>query len=1113
MSTKLLIVESPAKAKTIEKFLGKDFKVKSSYGHIRDLDKGSKGIEIDKNFKPNYIISPEKIKVVKELKEAVKKVDEVWLATDEDREGEAISWHLCEVLGLSPTVVKRIVFREITKPAIQNAVKNPRKIDLDLVNAQQARRVLDRLVGFELSEILWKKVKNKLSAGRVQSVAVKLIVDREREIHDFQSERYFKVDGAFLKNESNSNVIQATLNNKFQNPKEAEDFLKLCSKSQFVISAVDVKPVKRNPAPPFTTSTLQQEASRKLGFGVNRTMSAAQKLYESGYISYMRTDSTSLSDTALKAMAEEIESQFGSRYVHTRQYKTKSSSAQEAHEAIRPTYMNLRIAGETSDQQKLYELIWKRSLASQMSPAELEKTVVKIDISETKISHFVAEGEVLLFDGFLKLYLESSDEESEEKEGILPPLKVGEKLKYSEINAIEKFTRPSARYTEASLVKKLEELGIGRPSTYAPTISKIMEEDRGYIVKESREGVKREYLQIKLTASSMTKNKLSEITGATKNVLYPTAIGMVVSDYLNTHFSDVINYGFTAEIEKDFDEIAEGKRDWIKMLDEFYWPFHKDVEKVLVEGERAKGRRDLGIDPASGRKLIAQLTRFGPVVQIGDVDELDEDEKPRYANLRPGQSLETISFQEALDLFQLPKNLGEFEGNDIIIAVGRFGPYIKFGEQFISIPKSVDPLGVNLKDAVQMIMAKRQEDAPIGYFKEMPITKGSGRFGPYVKWNGMFVNVPRRISIQTITTEEAIPLIEAKGVKEANRYIHQWPEEKITVENGRWGPYIKFGKKLINIPKVNDQRVSSEMAATMSLEDFKKLIEAQIPGAFEKKSRSSKSKETKVKSENSKKKVKPIVQPQEKVPSEIQIIKSSSKPTAKILYKPKADGLSNEVLVNKKDKKLKKPISNLDQSTLKIKALPQRSKSKVTKNISSKNSDELIRSTSKVDVKKTQAKKKDSLKIERVKNSTKSTKLSSAKQVKSKQKAKTDMKKPDLKKTTKILKDSNKIKKTTTKKEPSPSKKAASSGKKVGVKKNLATKKSTGSKAELTKKNAITKKKADSKKKADTKKKTDTKKSKASNKIKSEKSKRISGSKIKSGNTKKKLVKTKSSNK
>ncbi len=837
MASKLLIVESPAKAATIEKFLGKDFKVKSSYGHIRDLDKGPKGIDVKAGFKPSYIVSPEKLKVVKDLKEWVKKVEEVWLATDEDREGEAISWHLCEVLGLNPKNVKRIVFREITKSAIQDAVKNPRNVDLDLVNAQQARRVLDRLVGFELSEILWRKVKNKLSAGRVQSVAVKLVVDRERDIQDFKTEAFFKVDGVFKAGAKKDEDLKASLNHKFSNQKEAEEFLEKCKSADYKVAGIEVKPLKRNPAAPFTTSTLQQEASRKLGFGVNRTMGAAQKLYESGFITYMRTDSTNLSQTALGAMADEIEKQFGAKYVHTRQYKTKNSNAQEAHEAIRPTYMDMRDAGENADQQRLYELIWKRALASQMAPAELEKTVIDIAISTQKQYKFVAEGEVLMFDGFLKLYLESKDEEDEETAGMLPQVKQGELLPNDLITATERFTRSASRYSEASLVKKLEELGIGRPSTYAPTISKIMEEDRGYVVKESRDGVERSYVKMDLSKGTIKTVQLKEITGATKNVLYPTSIGMVVCDYLADHFGQIMNYGFTAEIEQDFDEIAEGKRDWVKMLDEFYWPFHKDVEKVMEEGERARGRRDLGADPESGRKIIVQLTRFGPVVQIGDVDELAEGEKPRYANLKPGQNMETISYEEALELFKLPRELGEWQGELLIVGAGRFGPYVKISDQFISIPKSMDPMAITLEEAVGLVQEKRKEDAPIGHYKELPITKGRGRFGPFIKWNGLFINVPKRIDLDTITVPEAIPLIDAKENKEANRFIHQWPDEKISVENGRWGPYIKFNKKLINIPKVNEQKVTSEIAATMSLDDFKKIIETQIPGAFTKKTK------------------------------------------------------------------------------------------------------------------------------------------------------------------------------------------------------------------------------------------------------------------------------------
>ena len=843
MASKLLIVESPAKAKTIEKYLGKDFKVKSSYGHIRDLDKGSKGIDINQKFTPNYVVSPEKTKVVKDLKEWAAKVDEIWLATDEDREGEAISWHLCEVLGLNPAKVNRIVFHEITKQAIQKAVKSPRTVDLNLVNAQQARRVLDRLVGFELSEILWRKVRNKLSAGRVQSVAVKLVVDRERSIQEFQSEDYFKVDALFVGADGkNKQHVKAQINHKFKTDKESRQFLELCSDSTFQVSQVTVKPSKRNPAPPFTTSTLQQEASRKLGFGVNRTMSNAQKLYEAGWITYMRTDSTNLSETALNEMAVEIEKQFGKQYLHTRQYKTKNASAQEAHEAIRPTYMDLRNAGEDTDQQKLYELIWKRAMASQMAAAEIEKTEVDIAISKTKEYLFQATGEVLIFDGFLKLYLESSDDEDEENASILPPLKVKDLLNYLNITATQKYTRPPARYTEASLVKKLEELGIGRPSTYAPTISKIMEENRGYVVKESRPGVERSFQLIKLENKKIVEVSDTEITGAGKNHLYPTDIGMIVCDYLALHFPDVINYSFTAEIEQEFDEIADGKLNWVKMIDDFYWPFHKNVDVVMEQGERAKGRRDLGIDPVTGKKVLVQLTRFGPVVQLGDRDEMKEDEKPVFANLKPGQSMETISFEEALELFKLPRDLGKYENLDVTIGSGRFGPYVKFGEQFISMPKDMDPLEITREAAIEIIKQKQKEDAPIGYYKELPITKGTGRFGPFVKWNGIFVNVPRRINFEKLRLDEVIPLIDAKEVKEANRYIHKFEDEKITVENGRWGPYIKFGKKLINFPKVDGQRVNSEQVSKMNKEEIKAIIQDQIPTAFVKKERKKKTK-------------------------------------------------------------------------------------------------------------------------------------------------------------------------------------------------------------------------------------------------------------------------------
>ena len=843
MAKNLVIVESPAKAKTIEGYLGKDFLVTSSYGHIRDLEKKNKGVDIENNFKPLYKISEEKKKVVTELKKLSKKAETIWLATDEDREGEAISWHLKEALELEEKKIKRIVFDEITKSAILNAIKNPRKIDYHLVDAQQARRILDRLVGFEVSGILWRKVKSKLSAGRVQSVAVKLVVDRERSIQEFQSEDYFKVDALFVGADGkNKQHVKAQLNHKFKTDKESRQFLELCSDSTFQVSQVTVKPSKRNPAPPFTTSTLQQEASRKLGFGVNRTMSNAQKLYEAGWITYMRTDSTNLSETALNEMAVEIEKQFGKQYLHTRQYKTKNASAQEAHEAIRPTYMDLRNAGEDTDQQKLYELIWKRAMASQMAAAEIEKTEVDIAISKTKEYLFQATGEVLIFDGFLKLYLESSDDEDEENASILPPLKVKDLLNYLNITATQKYTRPPARYTEASLVKKLEELGIGRPSTYAPTISKIMEENRGYVVKESRPGVERSFQLIKLENKKIVEVSDTEITGAGKNHLYPTDIGMIVCDYLALHFPDVINYSFTAEIEQEFDEIADGKLNWVKMIDDFYWPFHKNVDVVMEQGERAKGRRDLGIDPVTGKKVLVQLTRFGPVVQLGDRDEMKEDEKPVFANLKPGQSMETISFEEALELFKLPRDLGKYENLDVTIGSGRFGPYVKFGEQFISMPKDMDPLEITREAAIEIIKQKQKEDAPIGYYKELPITKGTGRFGPFVKWNGIFVNVPRRINFEKLRLDEVIPLIDAKEVKEANRYIHKFEDEKITVENGRWGPYIKFGKKLINFPKVDGQRVNSEQVSKMNKEEIKAIIQDQIPTAFVKKERKKKTK-------------------------------------------------------------------------------------------------------------------------------------------------------------------------------------------------------------------------------------------------------------------------------
>jgi DNA topoisomerase I len=841
MAKNLLIVESPAKAKTIEKYLGKDFVVKSSYGHIRDLDKGDKGIDIENNFEPHYVVSPEKVKVVRDLKDQVSKASEVWLATDEDREGEAISWHLCKELGLNEYTTKRIVFSEITKPAIQKAVANPRTVDINLVNAQQARRVLDRLVGYELSEVLWRKVKNKLSAGRVQSVAVKLIVEREREIQSFKTTSFFKVSAFFnVDNGGGEKVIlKAEHPQRIENEKGALDFLNLCIGADFNIADIEKKPLKRSPAPPFTTSTLQQEASRKLGFSVNRTMSVAQRLYEEGYITYMRTDSSNLSDTAIQGISAEITSSFGDRYLHIRKYKSKSANAQEAHEAIRPTYMERKNIGPDRDQQRLYDLIWKRTIASQMAEAEIEKTIARIAISTVKNVQLEAVGEVLKFDGFLKVYLESSDDdEDDDIKGMLPPLKTGQQLDLSHMDSTESFTRPPSRYTEASLVKKLEELGIGRPSTYAPTISKIMETERGYVTKESREGTLREYRFLKLENGKISGVTKTEMVGATTNRLYPSDMGMLVSDFLSEHFEQVMNYSFTADVENKLDKIATDGIDWRKMLSEFYGAFHSTVEKTMETAERAKGKRVLGKDPVSGLSILAQMTRFGPVIQIGDREEMGEDEKPRFANLKPGQSLETISLDEAMELFKLPRILGIFKDKEVSVNTGRYGPYIKYGELFVNLPRSLDPMSISMEEAQKLVEDKLDENAPIGYHKDAPITKGKGRFGPFVKWNDLFVNIPVRYKLETINEAEAIELIESKLDKEANRYIRQWPKENISIENGRWGPYIKFGKNNIKIPKLDGVKPEADALAEISLETVKSWIEAEVPNAFSKSEKS-----------------------------------------------------------------------------------------------------------------------------------------------------------------------------------------------------------------------------------------------------------------------------------
>ena len=735
MAKNLLIVESPAKAKTIEKILGDDFEVKSCYGHIRDLEKDDMGIDIKHNYKPRYIVPEDKQKVVKELKQVAKKSGEVWLATDEDREGEAISWHLCEVLGLDPSTTKRIVFHEITKPAIKKAVAQPRLLDMNLVNAQQARRVLDRIVGFELSPVLWRKISmgQSLSAGRVQSVAVRLIAEREREITAFKPLGSFKIEAFFAAPDAGGKTVNFKAEGARQSTEQnAEQFLQSCAGAVYTVKDVQVKPAKKSPAPPFTTSTLQQEASRKLGYGVAKTMLLAQKLYENGHITYMRTDSVNLSDTALQDIEGRISSQYGGNYVQQRKYKTKNESAQEAHEAIRPTYMNNTTVND-ADTKRLYELIWKRTMASQMADAQLEKTIAKIAVS-TNNAELTAEGEVLKFDGFLKVYLESRDEEDdsddESSEGTLPLLQKGATLSFREMKATERFTRAAPRYTEASLVKKLEELGIGRPSTYAPTISTILK--RNYVEKRDKEGIKRDFRVLILKNNLIEKKGEQENTGAEKSKLFPTDLGLVVTDFLNQHFDDIMDYGFTAKIESEFDEIANGKEKWTKMVDDFYQPFKTDIDNTLETAQRAKGERELGADPDSGKKVIARMGRYGPMVQIGDAND---EEKPRFAKLKSSQSIETITLPDAMELFRLPRHLGLFEGSEVTVSIGRFGPYIAHDKKFYSLGKDIDPYSITLEEAAPMIEEKRKakDDRTITVFEKEKIQVLRGPYGPYIK--------------------------------------------------------------------------------------------------------------------------------------------------------------------------------------------------------------------------------------------------------------------------------------------------------------------------------------------------------------------------------------------
>ena len=825
MAKNLVIVESPAKAKTIQKYLGKDFEVKSSFGHIRDLPKKGMGINLE-NFTPDYEISADKKKVVADLKAASKKAETVWLASDEDREGEAIAWHLAQELKLKSENTKRIVFHEITKNAILKAVENPREIDQNLVNAQQARRVLDRIVGFEMSPVLWKKVKPGLSAGRVQSVAVRLIVEREKEIREFKPVPTYKVEGVFTNLEKQE--ISAKLKKDFTKEQNAENFLNQVQNIDFKVLNIDVKPAQRSASAPFTTSTLQQEASNRLGYGVTTTMRVAQRLYEEGYITYMRTDSVNLSQEAINAAKSQILKEFGEEYSQPRNYVTKSASAQEAHEAIRPTDFGVKSIGD-AQLNKLYQLIYKRTLASQMANAKLEKTIIEIGNPELP-QHFEAQGEVIVFDGFLRAYgiYKNEDEEQEDGDKILPKVSVGEALAYKKITAVEKFSRPVSRFTEAGLVKKLEELGIGRPSTYAPTIQTI--QNREYVDKREIEPKEREIVKLTLTKTGLKKEILTEKFGGDKNKFVPTDIGIVVNDFLTTNFNEILDYGFTAKVEQDFDEIAKGEEKWKDVLKNFYGSFHPKIEDVGENADRATGERLLGQDPKTGKNVYARIGRFGPMVQIG---ETDSDEKPIFASLMATQNIVTITLEEALELFKVPFDLQDYEGKTVTVGVGRFGPYVKWGEVFISLPKGENPLSVDYDRAVAIIEEKKKADAPVASYKGEPVTKGVGRFGPYLKYQDIYINVPKKYDFENLSQKEVEELIEAKLDKEANRYIQQWEEEKISIENGRWGPFIKFKKANFKIPKKQDDtKYTAEELKEISLDQVKKWILEQDKTAF-----------------------------------------------------------------------------------------------------------------------------------------------------------------------------------------------------------------------------------------------------------------------------------------
>lgn len=819
MSKNLVIVESPAKAKTIEGYLGTDFTVKSSFGHVRDLPDKELGIDVNNRFLPNYVVSSDKTKVISELKKLAKESETVWLATDDDREGEAISWHLKEALGLNDAT-PRIVFREITKKAITTAIQNPRTINMDLVNAQQARRVLDRLVGFELSPVLWQKIRTgertNLSAGRVQSVAVKVVVDREREIDAHDSKSSFKVVAQFLVEKGK--ILNAELGKNFEKEADAKALLEKCVNAIFTIKNLEVKPAKKSPAAPFTTSTLQQEASRKLSFSVLQTMTVAQKLYERGKISYMRTDSTNLSGEAVEKAVTQIENAYGDKYVQTRVYKTKNESAQEAHEAIRPTDFGTEKVDGDRNEQRLYDLIWKRSIASQMADAQLERTIATISISTTN-EELIATGEVIKFDGFLKVYLESNDDEEDENKDMLPPLNIGQILDLSIMKATERFSKAAARYTEASLVKKLEELGVGRPSTYAPTISTIIK--RNYVIKEDRPGKEREFKEFTLQKNIVSERVGKENYGTEKAKLFPTNVGMVVNDFLVENFDKVLDYNFTAKVEKDFDIIADGKTEWQSVISDFYKDFHNKIE-LATDAKSTAGTRELGIDPKSGKKVSVKIGKYGPYVQIG---EKDDEEKPTFVSLQKGQLIDSITLEEGLALFDLPKlpmEVGFFEDKPLIVSIGKFGPYIKHDDKFYNLEKSDDPYHVTQEKAIEIIEAKRNsgdlsQPKDLGIYLGLAVNIGKGRFGPYVKYGDKYYNIAKGTDPLTLTIEGAIEIIKAKDEAESKKIIREFEENKtIQVLNGQYGPYIKAGKRNVKIPKGTDPE-------TLTLDDCLKL--------------------------------------------------------------------------------------------------------------------------------------------------------------------------------------------------------------------------------------------------------------------------------------------------